>query len=224
MNEDRTAQQRRVTAFHEASHCVMSFALNLPVDVISIRPGEGYSGVMIGRPRGLPANAENSIGHAIPRLPASLRRHVESRVMVLLAGRLGGLLVGTEGFVGDDEDAVAALDEIHEGVRRSSLSAREQGLLDAAERDLNPMQSDQERALNLAGLVAMDDTQARLYLAWLRNVTASYVFTWAFRREVELIVPELLEHEVISGRKARSLIRGADPVRPVTLELAASID
>jgi hypothetical protein len=58
-----------------------------------------------------------------------------------------------------------------------------------------------------ARLLAYTDDQAHSYLRWLRSVAADHVFLPDFMAEVKLLVPELLRHEVISGRRARQIIK-----------------
>jgi hypothetical protein len=188
-------------AHHEVAHAVMALALRVPVDVISVRPTEHFHGIMISAKRTVPS--QTSIGLSLPRLPADLRRYVESRVLVMLAGGLGAQLAGAN-FDDHEAEARAALAILHEP---PVLTPREWAVLAAEENSTDPNAGDESNAREGARLLASSDEQASLYLGLLRSVCRDYVFHPAFAREVELLVPHLLKHSAISGRRAREIIK-----------------
>jgi hypothetical protein len=122
--------------------------------------------------------------------------------MILLAGEFGALLLG-ETYDEHEAEALEALEALREP---PPLSPGELERLAATEYGSEPARSDEDRALSAARLLASSDDQASRYLGLLRSVTRDYVFHPRFAEEVELLVPELLEHEAISGRRARQLI------------------
>jgi hypothetical protein len=161
---------------------------------------------MIPRRGSVPKKLEQTVGMSIPRLPATVRRFVEAGVLVSLAGGLDALLAEGSGYI-DDHDEVVALEALETLREAPKLTPREVEGLAAAERGDEPNAGDEANAFSAAMLLASSDDQAHAYLRWLRSVAADYVLHPDFRRDVELLVPELLRHEVISGRRARQIIK-----------------
>jgi len=177
---ERSAEQRWRTCLHEAAHGCLSEALGVEIDLVSARPGQRHLGVTFHGP--LPTwSGEASVIAALPLplAPADLRRAVEVRVCIALAGELAERLAPLPtGFVGTSEDEVVA-----ERMTRqlTELSPRHVELLVTAEA-ATEVTLDEEHAWRDAGaLTSGDETIA--YLGLLRVIT---------RRLVDLNAPEIV--------------------------------
>jgi hypothetical protein len=199
-------EQRTRVATHEAGHQAMAFMLGRPVGVSSIEPTEHYSGVAFHRPLGIPK------GRFAPWLPvpmqsAVVRRSIEGRILVYLAGPAAEWWLApvepVSGYVPDDPDREAAI----ELARLAAPSPAETDDLARAARD--PVRSDEVWAEELA-VVFADDETAGAYLHWLEQETRRIVRSRRFAHLVAAIVPQLLEHTTLSGRLARRVLVAAE--------------
>jgi hypothetical protein len=203
MSEPQT-DPRRYLAYHEAGHHVARFLLGCPLGPVSIRPGEHYAGISLGNEAAIPDRYLAKIGWPVVRLPAELRRYVERAVMVALVGRMAEALVRPPetGYVALPRDELQA----ERLARLATLGVREAKRLAEADHELAP---DEQRARELVWALAGDVDEGAAYLNWLRAATVSLVRAGEFGRLVEALVPVLLEHEVVSGRLARQVLREA---------------
>jgi hypothetical protein len=208
----RSPEQRRRTAFHEASHSVIANMLGLRVGVVSIRPSKNHSGVAFaGGPIKLLESEAGKIMRPAPLMPARFRRLVETRIMVSLAGDSGEAYAMTDrsGYVDQTDlreaERLAAM--IASPLKPSELSKIEQRLLAAAETGPKPT-SDEARSLELALVTTDDDAEARALVAYLRVVTARMVFSEPAASRIPLFAETLLAKEVLSARSTRRALRG----------------
>jgi hypothetical protein len=195
-------EDRGGTAFHESSHALVSFVLRRPIRYVSIRKGETYLGVMVhGRSAALDESVFRHFGRPAIVQPAKLRRRVEADICVSLAGVLGEQLVWTgSGFVTeppDEREAAATALEF------SGLSQADAEDLAARERDPTPVTLDEENAANKAYALAGEEGWA--LLSYLRRTTKAIV--WGYRDDVASLAGELLDRDVIPGRRVRELFR-----------------
>lgn len=187
-------------AFHEAGHAVAAYAVHRPIELVSIRPGETFSGIAtFGRARlnldplrfGAPAFLQ----------PCEIRRRIESHIVVDLAGTLAAdMAVRLTGYVPTEPDVVAA----ETAMKRLSEVQRER--LHVLERDPEPTVTDEEQAYHFAAVV---DQSTVAYLSWLREATKLLLQEPWNMRALERLADELLRQEVVTGRQARSIIRQA---------------
>lgn len=208
----RSPQQRRRTAFHEASHAVVANLLGLRVGVVSARPSKNHLGVTFtGGSIKLLESERGKIMRPAPLMPARFRRSVETRIMVSLAGDSGEALSFTDrsGYVDErDEDAAERLAAmIASPLRPSELSEIEQRLLAAAETGPKPT-DDESTAIGLALVTTDDEAEARALVAYLRILTARLVFSEPASSRIRDFAETLLEHEVLSARRTRRVLQG----------------
>ncbi len=90
--DPRTGAELRATAIHEAGHAVVSLALGLPVDTVSII-ADGRSG----------GYTEGSTGSQVPT-----RADVEALVTVMLGGRAADIQLGVGANAGAEQDLAMA--------------------------------------------------------------------------------------------------------------------
>src|SRR5829696_309883 len=100
------SDDRLMTATHEASHAVMGRLLDVPlVGPVSIRRSEHALGfAFVGRPVRIPEGDFEAFALTpAPVWPAKVRRQIETRIMVLLAGQIGETFVlgPSSGYVDD---------------------------------------------------------------------------------------------------------------------------
>jgi hypothetical protein len=213
MNEH---EQRVLTAAHEASHAAMARLVGVPITgPVSIRPAEHHFGLaFVGRPLRIPPSAYETVAVVpAPLWPAQVRRQTETRIMVVLAGRMGETLVlGPSSRFLDDTDDRAALElarPLMVELKPSDLPPHEARLLAVAEKG-GPTATDQEDAYGLAMLVAHDDAEAYAFLAWMQRMTARTMYgARRFREQVESLMEELLTREVVASRRVRAILDAA---------------
>jgi hypothetical protein len=85
--------ERWRTCLHEAAHAVIALDLGADLDLVSVRRGKACAGITF--PLALPGWSGDVAGVVtmpLPLAPADLRRAVEVRVCIYLAGEVGELL------------------------------------------------------------------------------------------------------------------------------------
>ncbi len=203
---------RRRTAFHEASHALAARLLGFDVSTASIRKGEHLLGVVtyerpavsdfterIERRRGHSLLGLNGL-RPVPLFGEEARRSGESLIMIRQAGRLGEEFVGSPpepGYVDDFDD--------REALRiATELTNQQTAELDAiyAETDIP---SDDTTANQVARYIAGERGAAAL-VAWLRHETARLVFSGLFSRLLPPIAELLLRNESIPGQAVHAVV------------------
>lgn len=194
-------------AVHEASHAAMARVLGVGAGLISIRPGLNFGGVAkhgrIAVPKVLPGDLD---GPVVLMRPA-LRRSLEKQILITVAGKLGEyqLLPPETGFAAlpeaDDEQALRLAEIV-------SLNRREAASLVTAERD-GVEESDAVYARRRAWALVGSGVAER-YVLMLEAVALELVLTDRFRRIVDALVPQVLQHRVLSARAVRAVLNDAD--------------
>jgi hypothetical protein len=212
--DGRTPRQRERTAYHEASHAAASWLLRGRVGLVSIEPNAAAHGFAQVGGRRLAAKLVNQIDRSLPAVawPADARRTYEVDLISALAGpegeralappRESPLDLEPVSRYADDLQAAAA------DVRQ--LTACEQRFLHdwkGESRD-DRRKSDEEFAAGAANLLA--GKEAQTLLDYYRAVVGRLVLTARFRRLVEALVPELLAHRSVSGRRVREIFQEAE--------------
>jgi hypothetical protein len=192
----------------------MAWMCGCRVEVASIRPSDNHAGVVIhqGDPvdpiDGLIArrNAETYLGRfgmlPVPTFPTELRRRAEVSIMVSLAGDLGEELAGPRsGYLPEPQHEQEAIGLASEVV---ALSDHQRDALDRSENRAKP--GDEAHAYDQANALTRDQLEAIAHVAWLRAVTRNIVFSNLFADLVEVLVPVLLQHEVLAGEHVMSIL------------------
>ena len=194
-------ESERVTAFHEAAHCVAGFLVGRPLEVVSIRAGAGYAGICVQ------AGVDTS-GLEIRDVPALLQhddvlRHAIASMTISLAGPLGSELAGyrPEGYVRPTHDELIASARAHALV---GLEPRHRVVLIEAERDTKPLTSDEDSAAGMSA-AAMGEAVAGAFLSFMWAATRELVHSPPFVALVDVLVPELLANKVVPGQRAAEL-------------------
>jgi hypothetical protein len=118
----------RQTSYHEAGHTLAARLLNVPVDHVSIRPGDHFGGVAYFGDVPKPTDIGD---YAVPMFmqPRDLRDYCERDMLTSLAGPIGGLMAGPLGrsdLADTDADfalrAAAALERVSPRTRELILA------------------------------------------------------------------------------------------------------
>jgi len=198
---DDLAAWRERAACHEAAHAAMSYVLGVPLDLVSIGPTARWGGVCFSRP--LRVCDELDVDRPLPLQPARLRRGIETRIMVALAGPLGELYARPKpaGYEPPAPDEQVA----HELAAR--LTGEERELLSCGEEPGG--QSDREDARRLAWALAGAE-EAEALVSYLGVATRPLVLSARFRHLLEALAAALLEQEVLGGRAVRRILQSED--------------
>jgi hypothetical protein len=216
----RAERHREGTAFHEAAHAGVAWALRLPVGRVSVRPdlacwGQAWVGNRLSARSRLEVLQE-----ALAGAPVSLRqrRAFEGDAMVLLAGRLGEQHAVRAG------EAQAPLmppqDSVEFRKLEWDLMFEDMALAKARPEAGVCMPSDDEQTRELVyALSGGRAAEARPYDAWLEARAQTLIdseFVWKI---VRAVAAALLEHESLSGAAARRVILSAlEPQAAAPLE------
>jgi hypothetical protein len=212
-------EQRHRIAVHESGHAAMAYLLHRRAGIVSIRPGAHHGGIAFHGPAPkVPQEMfDRHLGHPVPLLPATLRRSIETTIMISLAGDEAEFLLWCRSPEKARFRPETAEDEaVAEGFARDlvSLTRPEREKLDEAERSEH--KSDEDKVWLFANAAVGEPNEAGAYLAWLRAVTRGLIWGTRCVRLIEALVPELLEHEVLSARAVRAILLAADGKKPRT--------
>jgi hypothetical protein len=198
-----------VVATHEAAHAAVAFELGLRVELVSIRPGMHFAGIMFhGSP---PGRRGDSLRWAapLPLQPAGLRRRIECKAMVALAGDIATWLYAGEVVdrtVSEDEAQARALVASITG--GGSRTPREEGVLAREEQREEPPEGDEATARRLMDALTWDGT-GLYWLHALRVETEALLRRERVRREALALRDELVARKAVGARAARRVLMGA---------------
>ena len=206
MNNGNIAESRRVTAHHEAAHAAAAYVLGRRTELVSIRAGQGFSGVHLTRAVDL-SDLEVRFVPALLQVPAVWRSSMVS-VAIALAGPLGSELAGYHpvGWVAPTHDELRAEAQAQ---AIAGLAVPEVDQLVSAERDTEPFLSDEDSAAKTSAAAMGDGAVASAFLGLMRALTRELVFSAPFVALVDALAGELLEHQVVPGHRVEELFDAA---------------
>jgi hypothetical protein len=209
--DGRTPRERERVAYHEASHAAASWILKGRVGLVTIEPNRHCNGFAQAGGHRLPSGWSGRIDLELPPLawPADIRRSFEVDLAAALAGPLGErALAPPRDRPADPKLYLQDLQLAAEQVRR--LTRRESQTLYRwrTESPDHPRKTDEEVAIESARLLA--GREAEQLLGYYRAVTARLVELPRFERLVKALVPELIAHRSVSGRRVREIFKEAD--------------
>jgi hypothetical protein len=186
-----------ITAYHEAGHAVAAVALDLRVDVVTIRPTHRYGGCTATEHRRAEwlerIEAIDVTATAIMQ-PADWRRDIEADILVSLAGPAAGDAVAPATRREDPDEQRAA----RAATALARLSPRHREVLDRLEADDEPVGADDHTAWTLASVLSGEDEAAH-HLAWMQAVARRFVAD--YWHHIAAVAEALLEREVLSGEE-----------------------
>lgn len=191
------ADDRARVAMHEACHAVVALVLAVPVDLLSIRPGEGYRGATLFAPGEILPWQDLVSNAAAPSQPPAAREAMERDIIVSLAGPASAyMLPPLSGHVPPDHDeeriagALVALQRLD-----PALACR---LLAAESEPDSPEGHDSTRAQRVAWhLNGFDRTLANAHIYYLAAVANELVSR--HRHAINAVAAALLEKTVLMG-------------------------
>ncbi len=209
--------ERQRVAFHEAGHQFAAYELGVALGPSSIAcAAEHTNGWASHNGPWAPRDELGHIGKPAVLLPARLRRAVEARIIILLAGRTAEALrpdrepAGYGPAVTEDEREAGRL-----AAGLEALGPAERARHDAIERRYAAMTSEEAaasgdwaRATSLA--VGLSGSVADAHMHYLAALTFDLLFNPRAARMVTVVAEALLRDEVLSARKTRALLREAD--------------
>jgi len=193
-------------ATHEAAHACACAFLGHPLHVVSTIAKEHYAGVAVtGSNLTLTDGEKGRLGTGLSvLLPARVRRSFECSAMVSLAGP-----TVYEVYWPADFDEGSYRPDVSDDVpstwprsRAAALTPRETEMLEQAD---TPAIVDLESAMELAELLSRGAPMETFLM--LRAETRVMVESSKFRRALDVVVPELVEHRVLPGRRVRELLK-----------------
>lgn len=195
-----------LTSYHESSHAVIGRVLGASIDLISIRAGKSHAGITF--PASLPkwtSDAMASADDALPLKAADVRRVIEVRICLSLAGAIGERLAPFEpGYV----PTIACPDDSGSLARKlSDLSPRHRELLEAAESETHH-DNDETSAYSVARALGAED-EARALVELCRVVTRNLVEV--MEREIHSVASELHRLTVLTGDEVDAAMAAAYP-------------
>jgi hypothetical protein len=193
------------TATHEACHGVVALVLDIPVELLSIRRGEGYRGATLYGERNLPW-PDLIADAAAPSQPPATREAIEKDIIASLAGPASARIVTISGrFPPDhDEEAIA---EALVTLRRldPALACR---LEEAEAEPASPNASDEAKAQRAAWLLnGFDRNLAIAQRSYLSAVAGELVDR--HRHAIHAVAAALLEKKVLTGAAVALLFSGS---------------
>lgn len=196
-------EDRRRTAMHEACHGVVALVLGLKVDLLSIRPGEGYSGVTLYGGIDLPRR-DLTVYYAAPSQPPPTREAIEKDIIASLAGPASEYMLpplsGRFPPDHDEERIAAALRSLQR--LEPALACR----LTAAEATpANPGEPDNVKVQRAAWLLnGFEQTLASAHLYYLRAIADELV--GRHRHAINAVAAALLKKTVLTGAAVAKIV------------------
>jgi hypothetical protein len=206
---------RRQTSYHEIGHVLAARLLNVPVDHVSIRPGDHFGGIAHF---GAVPKPTDIGGYAVPMVaqPREFRDYCERDMLTSLAGPIGGLMAGPLGrsdLTDADDDfalrAAAALERVSPRTRELVLTAEK-----APEESFH---NDEDEAMRMAVLLNSNHPEAT-------PTTINYFHVNMMREEAKQLLEkhseqllalaaELLKRTILTGPEIDDILRTAPPCR-----------
>jgi hypothetical protein len=194
----------RRTSYHESGHALAGWLYDRPLAIVSIRPGQFYTGVT--RWESADRGWVDSFDPGLPALlePTNVRKAIEREIVISLAGPIAGsLAVITTGYY---EPAACEVEAEREAAGLAALTPRAQELVVALEGEPGGVQ-DEESARHLSHALTWDDNEAAMHLAWLRVTARNLVISRWYR--VAALADVLLERRVLDGDSAVQILSSA---------------
>lgn len=190
------------TAYHEAGHAVASWLLERGIVRVSIAADEETLGFVEHYPRQRwqdrleEADYQSSWGGFID---ARLRRGVETDIMISLAGGMTEQeLTGVPDY--ETGSGISKLTEEEAQELAAKLGGKSETLI---------THGDWRRVMDLAYKVSSSEKEAWAYVAWLQERTRSLMGHPLFEPAVRALAGALLEHRILTARRARQVIEAA---------------
>lgn len=193
-----TDEAMRRTAYHEAGHAVIGVALGVPIDGVSIRASSCYAGIALLRPAPVDTSVIDIEAPTPVLMPPKLRRALETRLWVSLAGDLAAEMAVRRSRYGeaDTTDRVAAATIAVE------LTGRSKDALERAEA-MTEIKTDWDSAIATADILAW--REAVQYIAFATAATRRLLAEcWP---AVDAVAQALMSTPVLSGRQVKRIIR-----------------
>jgi hypothetical protein len=190
-------------AHHEAAHAIANYILRggSTLRLVSIEGTATYGGICLSAPSRVGGLTVDDLDRPLPLVPARLRRVLETHVVATLCGQIAEDLVEPVVRRGSTSAEERAAETVN------LLTGRERRSLEAAAKSTG--MSDADFAWRGAWLLAGSEL-AGAQLALLRAVARELVFSPRFLRLLLALVPELLAHSTIGGRRAAAILKAAD--------------
>jgi hypothetical protein len=199
---------RRRTAVHEAARAVADVVFGIPLEYVSIRAGNGFSGIEVPIHRDF-TDIAGFDDVLLVMQPPAFRADVERRIIATLAGDMAAL------FLGGEPPPARYDDDAAEQIAKRALMAlgpRISELVIHHEASDEPYESDQDRAIGLAIAVFGEVLGGAHYLAWLRAEAEALVIRY---RTAILRVADALERlAILQGEQVAALVH---PPKEVTV-------
>lgn len=201
-------EERRRVAAHESGHVVMAFELRVPLGLVSIRPGAHFLGVAFHGATRLRKGDGLKLTSPVLQ-PASLRRRVETSVMVALAGDIAERYYGPRwsGFVPTKTDDAMEAERLASILSEMPPTDQEAARLGKYERG-EPIHSDETKARELSDVLSFTGT-GPLFLGWLRAETEHLLSRPYVGRMVDALSEALLDREVVGAKASRTILKEA---------------
>lgn len=204
-----TDATRRRTAIHEAAHAVASVVLGVPVDYVSVRPGQTFSGITYGVQRTLSDLDGFDPFRAVTQQPAALRADIERKVMMTLAADIAVRNLGPGPMSGYDEPKEA------EAIAYQTLARfgpRLAELIVAQETSEEPSEYDETKARDLVYGFAGPDA-AVAYLEWIRADAGELVRR--YQAAILRVADALERRAVLRGKHVAALVYPPKPKKGI---------
>ena len=199
------SDQRWRTALHESAHAVVALLIGVDVDLVSIRPGKAHAGISFPVMPGWHGDVRRAAATPGPFVDPELRRVVEMRAVVSLAGDIGAMLQGpAPSRYGSTRD-----ERLAESLSRKleRLSPRHVELLHDAE-EVTEHRDDYGLATDALAALG-NGNQISAHLVWLRTVAAKLVRDYA--DEIVAVAEQLYRRHVMTGAEIRAAMRAVQP-------------
>ncbi|MGI8616828.1 MAG: hypothetical protein ACR2L4_08635 [Actinomycetota bacterium] len=209
MSRNEEERWKEDVAIHESGHEAVALELGVPLGLVSIRPGAHFAGVAFhGSTRVRKADTFKWTSPVLQ--PASLRRYVETSIMVALGGDLAARYYGPieTGYVATKTDDSLEAERLASILTEMPATDREVARLAASESEERMPVYDEEKAQELATFLSPVGT-GPVFLEWLRAETGELLKTAHMGRMVRALAAALLDREVIGARAARTILKEA---------------
>lgn len=207
MSEDvaeRTPAQWRQIALHEGAHATVAWLLEIPVEYVSLRPGEHFGGVIALDEWPYPPH-DSSTALAVLQ-PWAYQDHINRSLLHTVAGNVGGTLDGRLGGALADIDDGIAFRAAH---ILGQLAPLTRGRVDAVER--KAIIDDEAAALTEAGYLRGNCTGppslVDIHRVNLARAEARQMLDDDHPRHYKAVVDALLDRIILTGDELDEVLR-----------------